>query len=181
MDHLLKHGDFKEYPSFQIPSGESRQIKHIKLELNKNPEKMTSHGRNKTFVIKMDIHHMVIYQTPEEEFIYEVVSRFDAAMRVSKRQPVIQRNNGNNQFLMSICIGETFFIPANEEQSTHDRYVNIVALESDGRIQFREINKAQKNYKGEKVIERESFKTLLGFGVEKVNVDPIGRIFPKND
>ena len=48
-----KHGDFKEYPSFKLPSGESRQIKHIKLELNKNPEKMTSHGRNKTFVIKI--------------------------------------------------------------------------------------------------------------------------------
>jgi len=181
LDHLLKHGDFKEYPSFKLPSGESRQIKHIKLELNKNPEKMTSHGRNKTFVIKMDIHHMVIYQTPEEEVIYEVVSRFDAAMRVSKRQPVIQRNNGNNQFLMSICIGETLFIPANQEQSTQDRYVNIVALESDGRIQFRGINQAAKNSKGEKVIERQSYKTLINLGIEKVSVDPIGRVFPKND
>ena len=82
---------------------------------------------------------------------------------------------------MSICIGETLFIPANQEQSTQDRYINIVALESDGRIQIRGINQAAKNSKGEKVIERQSYKSLINLGIEKVSVDPIGRVFSKND
>jgi len=181
MAHLLKHGDFKEYPSFKLPSGESRQIEHLKLLEPKNPELMTSHGRNQAHVIKNENHHMVLYQTPDEKFVFDVVTRFDAAMRLSKRQPVIQKNNGNNQFLMSICSGETLFIPANQEQSTKNRYVNVVSLESDGRIKFRDINQAAKNSKGEVVIERESYKTLIGLGVEKVTIDPIGKIFPKND
>ena len=48
-------------------------------------------------------------------------------------------------------------------------------------IKFRDINQAAKNSKGEVVIERESYKTLIGLGVEKVTIDPIGKIFPKND
>ena len=85
IDHLSKHGDFKEYPSFKLPSGKPREIKHLKLLDPKKPELITTLGRNQANVIKNENHHMVLYQTPYEKIVFDVVSRFDAAMRLSKK------------------------------------------------------------------------------------------------
>ena len=45
---------------------------------------------------------MVLYQTPDEKIVFDVVSRFDAAMRLSKRQPVIQQNSRKAIFVVFV-------------------------------------------------------------------------------
>ena len=139
VDHLSKHGDFKEYPSFKLPSGKPREIKHLKLLEPKKPELVTSLGRNQANVIKNENHHMVLYQTPDEKIVFDVVSRFDAAMRLSKRQPVIQQNSGKGQFIMSLVKGDTLLVPSNPENDQEEQYLLVESIWDSGQIVTKEI------------------------------------------
>jgi len=133
--HLEKHKDFKEYPTFTMPDGTKRKIKHIKILQPKQRSIVAALGPGSgAHVDKDENHHMVIYETPEENIAFKVVSRFDAAMRLSKHQPVIQRDANTGRFLLSICIGDTLFLPADPGKGTSDRYVTITSLWGDGRI-----------------------------------------------
>ena len=142
IDHLSKHGDFKEYPSFKLPSGKPREIKHLKLLEPKKPELVTSLGRNQANVIKNENHHMVLYQTPDEKIVFDVVSRFDAAMRLSKKQPVIQQNSGKGQFIMSLVKGDTLLIPPDPENDQEEQYLLVESIWDNGQIVTKEINDA---------------------------------------
>ena len=114
-----------------FPSGKPREIKHLKLLEPKKPELVTSLERNQANVIKNENHHMVLYQTPDEKIVFDVVSRFDAAMRLSKKQPVIQQNSGKWQFIMSLVKGDTLLIPPDPE---NDRKSNTCSSRAFGTV-----------------------------------------------
>ena len=176
LEHLNKHGDFKDYPSFILPSGEKRQIKHIKILEAMKPELVSPIGTNsRAHVVKNENHHMVLYESSEERILFEVVSRFDAAMRLSKKVPVVQMNNDKGRFLMSICIGDTLFLPEDQNQGTPDRYVVVNSLWDSGIVIYKDAFNSTKD------VERKIGGVLIRNGAEKVTVDPIGRVFSKND
>ena len=177
--HLEKHKDFKEYPTFTMPDGTKRKIKHIKILQPKQRSIVAALGPGSgAHVDKDENHHMVIYETPEEKIEFKVVSRFDAAMRLSKHQPVIQRDANTGRFLLSICIGDTLFLPADPEKGTSDRYVIVKSIWESGQLVCSDINDATK---GDGGVTRPNPNTLLSSGAEKVSIDPIGRVHPKND
>jgi len=176
--HLKKHGDFKEYPSFKLPSGIPREIKHLKLLEPKKPELVTTLERNQANVIKNENHHMMLYQTSDEKIVFDVVSRFDAAMRLSKRQPVIQQNSGKGLFLMSLVKGDTLLVPSDPENDQEEQYLLVESIWDSGVIVTKEISEASKD---RNKLDFKKASTWIEKGTEKISVDPIGRVFPKND
>jgi len=91
---------------------------------------------------------------------------------------VIQRDADIGRFLRSICIGDTLFIPADSGKGTSDRYVIVKSIWGSGQLVCKGINDATKGQEG---VIRPNPNTLLSSDAEKVSIDPIGRIHPKND
>ena len=129
-------------------------------------------------MIKNENHHMVLYQTPYEKIVFDVISRFDAAMRLSKKKPVIQQNIGKGQFIMFLVRGDTLLILPDPEKDQEEQYLLVGSIWDSGRIVTKEINDASKV---RSKLEQKRAGTWIQQGVEKVTVDSIGRVYPKND
>ena len=176
--YLKKNGDFKNgLPKFKLPDGSWREIKHVNIIKAMKPELMTDMGdQNMISSPKDENHHMVIFQTPEEKLGFSVVSRFDAAKRHSNKQPIILRDDPNKPFVASICIGDTLEIRDDENDPEKTRMVVVESIWEAGTLVIRNLTDASKNKPEWKTGTR-----LFELGAQKVSVDPIGRIFPKND
>jgi len=97
------------------------------------------------------------------------VSMFDAALRISRRQPVVKHDPKEGfPFWRSLCIGDTL--------EWKNNYWIVKKLPSNGQITIQPHNDARD-------LERTSpvFSTLFRGGARKVVVDPIGRVFRAND
>ncbi|MGH7813413.1 MAG: type II CRISPR RNA-guided endonuclease Cas9 [Candidatus Binataceae bacterium] len=113
-------------------------------------------------------HHMIIYKK-DGKLDREIVSLFDVAMRVSNREPIVNRApKAGVPFWRSLCIGDML--------EWKKQYWVVKKLESDGRITIQPHDAAQMS-------ERNSGSAISYFqeGARKVVVDPIGRVFPAND
>jgi hypothetical protein len=126
------------------------------------------------FVPTNSNHHMVIYRDAAGKLKYQVVAMFDAAMRVARREPIVNRapEPGATE-VRSLCIGDMI------ERQTDDKksYWVIKALWPNGKQTTIQPHNAARE------VDKYSPTTAKLFreGARKVVVDPIGRVFPAND
>lgn len=119
-------------------------------------------------------HHIAIYRLSTDKIGYEVVSLLKASQRLSKREPVVQRERGDGaQFIMSLSKGDSL-------QITQDNKTKIVVIESiwsSGQIVVVDHCDAKGNSRTRPMAS----SLLLKCNARKISVDPIGRVRPAND
>jgi CRISPR-associated endonuclease Csn1 len=126
-------------------------------------------------------HHIEIIETTDKkgrsQRLGKVVSTFEAAQRIRRRQPIIQRDHGpDSKFIMSLSINEMFLLQLQDGSEVLHRVQKL----SEGGIVLRPHNYAGKvsGYDRPPQIQRRTENTLRG---RKVAVDPLGRIQDAND
>lgn len=112
-------------------------------------------------------HHVAVFRRPDGQIATEIVSLFEAADRLRRRQPVFSRTAGGACFVMTLAQGDTLQFP---EGKLAGLWV-VQGLWSVGQVVLWRAEDAT----GVSVF-RPTVKTILKSGARKVSVDPIGRI-----
>ena len=117
-------------------------------------------------------HHIAIFRLPDGKTDCEVVSLFEAARRLARREPVIRRDRDDGTtFIMSLSQGDALKFPGNgntvkivESIWAGGRVVTVDHTDATGATRF-----------------RPNVNTIVKQGAHKLSVDPIGRIRVAND
>lgn len=129
--------------------------------------------RPKTFVKPGENHHVAIYQNGES-ILSNTVTRFEAALRLSKGIPVVSpvhSEDSKAKLLFSICINDVLEIPKDNGAKILWRVQQLW----EKQIQLRPITYAgpASNKEGRWI---PAHKTVVEMGARKVSIDPLGRI-----
>jgi CRISPR-associated endonuclease Csn1 len=117
-------------------------------------------------------HHMAIFQKPDGSIETEIVSLFEAANRLRKREPVVTRRRNGATFVMSLAQGDMLQFPDGKLKGL---WV-VQGIWAAGPIVLWRAEDAT----GSSVF-RPTAGSILKSGGRKVSVDPIGRIRPARD
>ncbi len=113
-------------------------------------------------------HHVAIFRLPDGKVVREVVSLFEAACRLARRQPVVRRQRDDGAvFLMSLAPGDTIRFPDGE----HAGLWVVTGVWAAGPIVLERIDDA-----AHATTYRPRVSSIQAANVQKVSVDPIGRI-----
>lgn len=119
-------------------------------------------------------HHIALYQLFNGKVDYESVSLLKASRRLTRRQPIVQRErNDGAKFLMSLSKGDSLSL-------TQDNKTKIVIVESiwsSGQVMIVDHNDAT----GKSRTQPKVNSLLLKSHAKKVSIDPIGRVRLAND
>lgn len=148
------------------------EIRKVRLRIKQQIETM---AQASTGYADLDSnHHIAIYRLFTGKIDYEVVSLLEASQRLSKREPVVQRERGDGaQFIMSLSKGDSL-------QTTKDNETKIVVVEgiwSSGQVVIVEHDDAQ----GSSRTRPNAKSLLLKSQARKISIDPIGRVRLSND
>ncbi len=125
------------------------------------------------FVPTNSNHHMVIYKDAAGKLKYQVVAMFDAAMRIARREPIVNRTpEPGSTGVRSLCIGDTLECEIDGKKG----YWIVKKLWSTGPITIQPHSAARDLDRFNPTATK-----LFREGARKVVVDPIGRVFPAND
>lgn len=118
-------------------------------------------------------HHIAIYRQPDGKAAFEVVSLFEAARRLSRREPVVRRTRADGAaFVMSLAAGDAVQFPAGEKQGVWI----VQGAWANGQIVLAKATDANGS-----TATRPNPGALLRDGCRKVSIDPIGRIRTAGD
>ncbi len=118
-------------------------------------------------------HHIAIYRLPDGKAAFEVVSLFEAARRLSRREPVVRRTREDGaQFVMSLAAGDAVQFPAGEKQGIWI----VQGAWANGQIVLARTADATGS-----TVTRPNPSVILRGGGRKVSIDPIGRVRAAGD
>ncbi len=122
-------------------------------------------------------HHIAIYRLPNGKAIFEVISLFQAAQRLSRSEPVVNRVHKSGAiFVMSLSQGDAIRFAKEHGQPVTIWHVQKIA--SKGQISLLALSDASRE-------EHSLFEPMIGGIIsrhaEKLSIDPIGRIRIAND
>ncbi len=117
-------------------------------------------------------HHMAIFRKPDGQIETEIVSLFEAADRLRRKQPVYSRPGQGSELVMTLAQGDTLFFP---EGKLAGLWI-VQGVWSAGPI----VLWRAEDTTGASVF-RPTASSILKSGGRKVSVDPIGRIRPARD
>lgn len=118
-------------------------------------------------------HHIAIYRQPDGKAAFEVVSLYEAARRLARREPVVRRTREDGaQFVMSLAAGDAVQFPAGEKQGIWI----VQGAWANGQIVLAKSVDA----KG-RTVTRPNPSAILRDCGRKVSLDPIGRIRAAGD
>jgi len=118
-------------------------------------------------------HHVAIFRQPDGKAAFEVVSLFEAARRLARREPVVSRKQDNGAiFVMSLAPGDTLEYAGGDKKG----YWIVQGAWANGQIVIERANDA-----AHATTTRPAPGALLKDRVRKISVDPIGRVRPAND
>lgn len=113
-------------------------------------------------------HHVAIFRLPDGKVVGEVVSLFEAARRLARRQPVVRRQRGDGAvFLMSLAPGDTIRFPDGERAGL---WV-VTGVWASGQVILEAVTDA-----AHATTYRPMASSIQAANVQKVSVDPIGRV-----
>ncbi len=116
-------------------------------------------------------HHMAVYRNAIGKIEIDVVTLFEVAGRIKKRQPIIDKDKSNLQFLFSLSRNDSIEILGGEKKGIWI----VKTLVAIGRIGL------EKHYDAKGNQYRPFVKSLdEKFGFRKIGVDPIGIIRGSN-
>jgi CRISPR-associated endonuclease Csn1 len=119
-------------------------------------------------------HHAAVFLTPSGKADFRIPSLFEAAGRVHNGLPAVDRNGEHGRFLFSLSAGDTVRLRGNRAGLWVVRKIS-----ANGQITLWPINDA--NAEAHKTIFEPTIGGMLKQGIEKVSVDPIGRIRTARD
>lgn len=172
-DWVVAHGGdpkkaFAEHPSVGADGASIRKVRLlIKQQMSLMAPISTGYadlGAN---------HHVAIFRAPNGKSAFEVVSLFEAARRLARREPVVSRkSDGDAEFAMSLTPGDAIEWPDGEKKG-----IRIVqGVWASGVI----VTLDHSDAKGDSVW-RPNPGSLLKANARKVSIDPIGRVRPARD
>jgi CRISPR-associated endonuclease Csn1 len=179
----------KAFPPFpRLPArngGEGPEIRRARVLVKQQLNLMVKAGTG--YADAAANHHMSIWQNSDGSTDYDAVSLHNAARRLSRREPVIQRVRGDGwHFMMSLAGGEAIEFPDEEKKGIWI----IQSIWSNGQIVLVRHTDARPTTKKEADrlrvggVREEFLPTCSGLlkrKARKVSVDPIGRVRPARD
>lgn len=117
-------------------------------------------------------HHMAVFRHPDERVETEIVSLFEAADRLQRRQPVISTTRNGARLVMSLAQGEALSF---DDGKFKGLWI-VQGVWSGGQIVLWRAEDANGT-----TVFRPTAASILQNGARKVSVDPIGRIRPARD
>lgn len=167
-------GDLKKAFGFypRVSDG-GPEIRKVRLTL---PMKLRARAPVTTgFAAKGSNHHIAYYREEGGKVSHEVVSMFDAARRVAKREAVTRkRSEQGGALVMTLSQGDSFHVTDGERNG----YWTVKTIAANGQCFCKPLTDADTSAKG---LWGPSPTPLLKLNPRKVSVDPIGRVRPAND
>ena len=117
-------------------------------------------------------HHVAIWRRANDTIDSEVVSLFEAAPRLARREPVVQRSRDGATFLMKLSRADALEFPTGKMKGIWI----VQGVWAAGPIVLWRAEDAT----GETVF-RPNASSIVAAGARKIAVDPIGRVRPAND
>lgn len=112
-------------------------------------------------------HHAVVFRLADGTIESDIVSLFEAAERLRKREPVVRRQKAYAVFLMSLGAGDALHFPDGERKGLWI----VQGVWASGQIVLAKANDAE----GTSVF-RPTAGSIIKAGGRKVAIDPIGRM-----
>jgi CRISPR-associated endonuclease Csn1 len=118
-------------------------------------------------------HHIAIYEIPDGKVGFEVVTLFEAARRLARREPIVRRElGGAGKLIMSLSPGDALQFPA---ESKTDAWI-VSGVWANGQVVLEHACDA-----AHATTKRPSPGAILKARARKVAIDPIGRIRTAGD
>jgi CRISPR-associated endonuclease Csn1 len=167
-----KGGDPKKaFPPFPPLGEEGPEIRKVRL-VSKQQLRLMAELPNGYADLGSN-HHIAIYRLPDGKAEFEVVSLFEAAGRLARREPVVRRTHPSGAtFAMSLSPGDALRIP---EGSRKGIWI-VTGAWASGQVVLELATDANHD-----TIIRPMSGPLLRDKAEKVSIDPIGRVRMAND
>jgi len=160
----------KEQPKLVGPKAE-RSVNKVRILKKRDASLMRKVTTG--FVETGENHHIAIYQESNGKTVYEIVSLFEAASRLRKKLPIVERTRDNCTFLNSLSKGETVQI----DEGPYQGLWVVRQTKANGQVKVTLHNDAD----GLSVWSPRVSSLVGKYHFKKVSVDPIGRIRPAND
>ncbi|WP_349368283.1 type II CRISPR RNA-guided endonuclease Cas9 [Salinarimonas sp.] len=117
-------------------------------------------------------HHVAVFRRPDGRAEFDVVSLFDAAGRLARREPIVRRTREDGAaFVMSLSAGDTLM----REGANGPEYFVVESIAEKGQVELRQHNDAT----NARPFAPRVNTILREF--TKVSVDPIGRVRKARD
>ncbi len=186
-DWVEKHGGEpkKAFPPYPKRGRKGPEIRKARLWKKRQRSLVARVGTG--YAAKHENHHMAIYCLPGGGVDFEVVSLFDAARRLSRREDVVRRKRTDGaKLIMSLSLGDIIELLEGEEKGL---WV-VHGIASAGRPTLARVNDArptslkEARELGMSGKRKDFVPRFVGFmkrRPKKLSVDPIGRIRPSKD
>ncbi len=153
------------FPPHAKVSDEGPEIRKLRVRMKNQPSLMIAAMNG--YVEPGETHHIALYRAADGTPAFEVVSRFEAAKRLSQHQPVIRRaRQPGDIFIMSLCKCDAVRCPTGANAGIW--FVDSIA--SKGQVVLRNPLRP----KDQTYAPRAG--TIIDERYEKLSIDPIGRI-----
>ena len=161
----------KAYPPYPSVSQGGPEIRHVRVLSVQQRSLMVPVSNG--FVDPAGNHHIAIYRVSENEVDFEVVSLFEASQRLARHEPVVRRcSDIGHTFIMSLSPGDTVRYPKGD----YEGLWIVCELWSNGQIVLERGHDAEQATR-----RRPKPGPMVNAGIEKVSVDPIGRLRVAHD
>jgi CRISPR-associated endonuclease Csn1 len=161
----------KAFPPYPRLGDDGQEIRKVRLVRKQQLDLMAAVSTG--FADLGDNHHIAIFKRPDGKADYEVVSLFEAARRLVRREAVVRRTAKDGaKFVMSLAPGDALQLVAGSKKGV---WV-VTGVWANGQVILEGHTDAQSTS-----TTRPNPNTLLRDGAAKISVDPIGRVFMAND
>jgi len=190
-NHLERHGgdpkkafsEASDMPFITTGDGRKVPIRKVRVRVHQRATKL-GQGPRTRFVMTGSNSHMEVFETKnprgEVQWIGRVVSLLDAAGRIRRRVPLVDRKWGDSRFLFTIAGGDCFAMTSDGKEQLF-RVRTITTLRQKGReypqIAFAPINDARTK---DEMKKSKAWKVLMLDPIRKsqcrkITIDPLGR------
>jgi CRISPR-associated endonuclease Csn1 len=173
----------KAYPPYPRVSPDGPEIKKVRvltvqqknlmMPVSKVRDPASRAKRPNGFADPANNHHIAIFRLPDGRADFEVVSLFEAARRLARREPVVRRTRDDGAaFVMSLAPGDAIEFPEGEKKGIWI----VQGAWANGQVVLSRLTDAVGS-----TVTRPNPGAVLREGGRKVSIDPIGQIRPAND
>lgn len=173
MDWVANHGGDpkKAFPPYPRLGTSGPEIRKVRLTVKQQLALMAPVSTG--YADLGDNHHIAIYRKPDGMVENEVVSLFEAARRLTRREPIVQRKRKDDaKFVMSLSPGDAVEFTDGDKKGIWI----VTGVWAGGRIVLeRDVDASSAT------TTRPNARSLLRDGARKIAIDPIGCVRKAND
>jgi CRISPR-associated endonuclease Csn1 len=166
-------------PPLQMPSGiPIKRVRIISTENTAIPVRKIN-GKVVKAVLPDENHHLEVRAKPDGRWTSRCVSRFEANQRILKGHPAVDCHPPDGlRFIMSLCIND--LVQLTDDKTGEVTLFRVQKVSAGGHPLVLRLHTASRIKDKDTVVDK-GWKTLQAMHLEKVQVDPIGRVNPCGD